>query len=411
MARCLLALPLTLALLALASPAANAAQPLGLPADASVLFSLTADRGTLTPTKSKGRFVLTLRAVDRRAVWFTDRPARKTGAIRAGTLFGAWARLGFTSSAPNAVLTVLGGRRSADAVALELGTPRYDAKARTVRFAARALPGATGGLAHLRSKVDRAVPRRFGETALFIDDVDTAVGTMCTMGQASLYAGVVIPDILIPANGAALPTEEYPELYAVLGGAFGQWGSTFLLPSIPAPPQMRYELCAEGIYPQVWSGPQSPGYCTVGQIGFAPTRMAGAGWLPADGSQVSSRDYLSLAGLVGTTPENTIALPNVPSPVPGLSAYICATGEYPASGPSVGSCWAGEMQLFAGTSMPGSFTPADGRLFSPTENAMLFALLGTNFGGDGRTTFAVPNLPGPVPGTSYGVCSTGSWPS
>lgn len=43
---------------------------------------------------------------------------------------------------------------------------------------------------------------------------------------------------------------------------------------------------------------------------------------------------------------------------------------------------------------PRNSLPADGRLMPINQNQALFALLGTMYGGDGRTTFALPNLQG-----------------
>jgi microcystin-dependent protein len=411
MARALLVLTFSLALLALVSPAAHAARPLDLPAETSILFSLTADGGTLTPAKGKDRFILTLRKVDRRAVWFTDRPARKSGALGSRALFGAWARLGFAKDPPNAALTVLRGRRTSDAVAVELGTPRYNVKARTVRFSARALPGATGGLEHLRRKVDDRVPQRFGEAALFIDDASSDWRTECTMGATSLFAGRQIAPTMTQANGATLGIDEDPPLYAMFEDTFGGGPTSFVLPTIPAPAQMTYATCLTGTFPSGGFDPEDPGMCSIGQITLAPTGWSGSGRLPADGRQVPVATYGTLATLLGAGPE-TITLPRVPSPLPGLSAYICSSGQPP----SEAGCWIGEVRLFGSSAaMPGSFTPADGRLLEvPTTsvwNNMLFSLLSTGFGGDGLKTYGLPNLPGPAPGTAYGVCLQGTYPT
>ncbi len=46
---------------------------------------------------------------------------------------------------------------------------------------------------------------------------------------------------------------------------------------------------------------------------------------------------------------------------------------------------------------PRDFLPCDGRLIAIRENTALFALLGTQYGGDGRDTFALPDLRGVVP--------------
>lgn len=56
----------------------------------------------------------------------------------------------------------------------------------------------------------------------------------------------------------------------------------------------------------------------------------------------------------------------------------------------------GTVQLFAGNFAPRSWTFCDGQLLQIAQNTALFSLLGTIYGGDGRTTFAVPDLRGRV---------------
>lgn len=54
----------------------------------------------------------------------------------------------------------------------------------------------------------------------------------------------------------------------------------------------------------------------------------------------------------------------------------------------------GEVRIFAGTFAPRGWHFCDGSLISIANNEALFALLGTIYGGDGQTTFALPNLQG-----------------
>ena len=57
----------------------------------------------------------------------------------------------------------------------------------------------------------------------------------------------------------------------------------------------------------------------------------------------------------------------------------------------------GEVMAFAGDRhIPQGWVRADGRLLPIAQNQPLFALLGTTYGGDGRTTFALPDLRGRV---------------
>lgn len=49
---------------------------------------------------------------------------------------------------------------------------------------------------------------------------------------------------------------------------------------------------------------------------------------------------------------------------------------------------------WAGTTIPSGWMLCSGQLLSVTQYVALFSLIGNNFGGDGRTTFALPNFPG-----------------
>lgn len=57
----------------------------------------------------------------------------------------------------------------------------------------------------------------------------------------------------------------------------------------------------------------------------------------------------------------------------------------------------GEMRLFAGTFAPAGWAFCNGQSLSIAENDALFALIGTIYGGNGQTTFNLPDLRGRVP--------------
>lgn len=57
----------------------------------------------------------------------------------------------------------------------------------------------------------------------------------------------------------------------------------------------------------------------------------------------------------------------------------------------------GQVMLFAGNFAPAGWAFCNGQLQSISENPALFSLLGTTYGGDGVTTFALPDLQGRVP--------------
>ena len=55
-----------------------------------------------------------------------------------------------------------------------------------------------------------------------------------------------------------------------------------------------------------------------------------------------------------------------------------------------------EIRLFAGNFAPKSWALCQGQILPINTNQALFSLLGTNYGGDGRTTFALPNFAGRI---------------
>ena len=57
----------------------------------------------------------------------------------------------------------------------------------------------------------------------------------------------------------------------------------------------------------------------------------------------------------------------------------------------------GELRMFGFNFPPRGWALCNGQTLSITQNQALFALIGTTYGGDGRTTFALPNLQGSTP--------------
>jgi microcystin-dependent protein len=59
--------------------------------------------------------------------------------------------------------------------------------------------------------------------------------------------------------------------------------------------------------------------------------------------------------------------------------------------------YVGEIRIFAGNFPPNGWAFCDGQLLPISENEVLFQLIGTTYGGDGQSTFALPDLRGRVP--------------
>src|SRR5216684_312137 len=56
-----------------------------------------------------------------------------------------------------------------------------------------------------------------------------------------------------------------------------------------------------------------------------------------------------------------------------------------------------EIRIFAGNFAPKGWALCNGQLMPISQNTALFSLLGTTYGGDGKSTFALPNLQGSAP--------------
>jgi microcystin-dependent protein len=57
----------------------------------------------------------------------------------------------------------------------------------------------------------------------------------------------------------------------------------------------------------------------------------------------------------------------------------------------------GEIRLFGGNFAPRGWAMCNGQLLAISQNSALFALLGTTYGGDGQSTFALPDLRSRIP--------------
>src|SRR5215813_4521985 len=68
--------------------------------------------------------------------------------------------------------------------------------------------------------------------------------------------------------------------------------------------------------------------------------------------------------------------------------------------------YVGEIRMFGGNFAPAGWMFCAGQLIPISENETLFQLIGTTYGGDGESTFALPNLCGRAPvhqGTNQGI--------
>ena len=72
--------------------------------------------------------------------------------------------------------------------------------------------------------------------------------------------------------------------------------------------------------------------------------------------------------------------------------------------------YVGEIRIFAGNFAPAGWMFCEGQLIPISENETLFQLMGTTYGGDGQSTFGLPDLRGRIPihqGNGFILAETG----
>ncbi|MBS1861748.1 MAG: tail fiber protein [Actinobacteria bacterium] len=406
-------------LVSLALPAlASAKGPAGLPANTSLLFSLNAKGGRLEPvgTPRRGLYTLTLRGVDKEVTWFADRPHRDAGLLAAPRLFGDWGRLGFRKSPPNAALVVSGARAGEDTMALALRLRHYDGRDHTATFSARALGSVGGGLRDLEHRLDRTVPARFHAASLFIDNGEFYFG--CTEGRPELMAveaGSLREHFqeaegYLPAEGQAVPINNFEALYALIGDLFEPEEelipstTNFHLPALKGPAGTSWYMCSNGWFPE--EGELGEGL--IGEVAYFPpwiaANRADGTWLPADGRTVQASEIPVYAAEYGEGAAS-IALPNVPS-LDGMTPMVDVASQ------SISDVAVGQVRMFVGHPQNSGVTgwaPANGETLSASQFPSLANIVAGGLA-SAAATITLPSVPSPAPGVDYYVAETGYWP-
>ena len=164
-------------------------------------------------------------------------------------------------------------------------------------------------------------------------------------GMLAMFVGSFVPDGWLAADGTLLGIPQTYHLFELLGTAFGGNGTTdFALPDLN---------------------------------GAAPVGVGQGAGLEA----------------VGLGQKSGGAVPGV-----GLNYLIALTGTYPpmtgsAAFPETGQ-YIGQVLPYAGPTAPAGWAFCDGSLLQIADNMELYNLIAATYGGDGETTFALPDLRG-----------------
>jgi microcystin-dependent protein len=180
------------------------------------------------------------------------------------------------------------------------------------------------------------------------------------MGEIVPYAGMLVPGGFMEAAGQTLQIADFENLFQLIGTTYGGDGvTTFQLPDL--------------------RGRTIVGASSQSQLGAF------------EGQELS---FLSNANLPVSAGGGGQPIDNH-EPSLALNYLISIAGIFPSrdsGGVDPIQQYLGEVVAFAGTFAPRGWALAQGQLLSIAQNQALFALLGTQYGGDGRTTFALPDL-------------------
>jgi len=238
-----------------------------------------------------------------------------------------------------------------------------------------------------------------------------------------MFAGDFAPTGWMFCQGQLLSVTEYETLFKLIGTTYGGDGSrTFALPDLRG----RVPI-SMGLPPL-----DSPGSTTsfaIGQTGGVEQVTLSTEEIPAHNHALQATT--AAAGLFTdphgqvlaqtkeielynsenpATPLSSLAMSSAGSSQPhtniqpylainfiiALSGTVLTTG----SDPNVvleSDSFMGEIRIFANDFAPRNWAYCDGQLLSILQYAELYSLIGTTYGGDGSSTFALPNLQGRVP--------------
>lgn len=258
-----------------------------------------------------------------------------------------------------------------------------------------------------------------------------------TMGMIHSFAGSISAYGAPRAEGQSLPISGNEAFYSLIvpPDPDGGEGADFNLPdlnglaAVGAPGSAGLGTATAQSLPLTWliatgssAAAPMPGMLAMFVGGIVPD-----GWLAADGSLLGVPQTYALFEVLGTAfggdGTNGFALPDLDGAAPvgtgqgtgledvalgqkiggavpgiGLHYLISLTGTYP---PSVGSGafpetgqYVGQIVPYAGSKAPSGWAFCDGSILQIMDYLELFNLIGTAYGGDGETTFAVPDLRG-----------------
>ncbi len=238
--------------------------------------------------------------------------------------------------------------------------PRSAIGSNAITLSKELLPSSLGGGSQPFDDYQPSLPMTYLIRTAGVFPSFTGTGGVDFIGQVVPFAGSFVPSGFMQAAGQTLQIADFPTLFSLIGTTYGGNGvTTFSLP----------DLRGRTIVGELF---QLPVGATEGQVQATLSNAnlpaaVGGGGQPLDNHE-PSLVLIYMISLEGIFPSM-------------VGGSIDPTQQY-----------LGEVVAFAGSFVPDGWAEANGQLLPINQNTALFSLLGTTYGGDGRITFALPNL-------------------
>jgi microcystin-dependent protein len=235
-----------------------------------------------------------------------------------------------------------------------------------------------GGQSHTNMQPYQALTHTITTQGLFPSSGGGSNDTYSFLGEVRRFAGNFAPGETALTDGQLLPINQNQALFSILGTTYGGDGETsFGLPDLRGRTPIG-KGTGPGLSPR-----------NLGQRLGAENAALTTNNMPShnhDWTHFTGERTTANTG--GSTPHENM------QPSLGLNYIIALYGTYPSEGSGLYEGFIGEISLFAGNYEPGGWAYADGRLLPISSYTALFSILGTTYGGDGETTFGLPDLRG-----------------
>lgn len=225
------------------------------------------------------------------------------------------------------------------------------------------------------------------------------------LAEIRLFPYQFVPQGWLSCDGQVLAIGDHPQLYQVIGTTYGGDGvQTFRLPDLRG----RSAVHPGPGIPHASSGGAAAHTLTVAEVPVHTHQIrgsssaaddaepGGAAFATTDRPHYGPANQVVLAeGVIAPDAGGDQPHDNMP-PHLVLTYAICVQGVYPSGAPEYPPIL-GEVRMFAGGFAPEGWAVCDGQVLPIMQNQALFSLLGTTYGGDGASVFALPDLRGASP--------------